>query len=172
RQVVHIAREGPLALVLVAPERARLGDRIGSEEVAGHELDLVVRIVGAQAGRVVEVDEVVASLLEDDDRPAGGCEHVGRRTAAGPGTDDDGVDGYGPLTSASVKPRGWVSPSKPMERHPTRPWLPPYSGAPYIPSHACSYRRAVNSGAARSRSSWSSGDRSQKSSPRAATPSR
>jgi hypothetical protein len=75
-----------------APERAGLDERIGTEEVALGELQLVVREVVEQAVRVVEVDEVVAAPLEDADRPAGSGQYVGGGGAAGARPDDDGVE--------------------------------------------------------------------------------
>ena len=45
RQVVHLTREQVVAVLLVAPVRARLEERVGPEEVAAEEFDLVVRHV-------------------------------------------------------------------------------------------------------------------------------
>ena len=60
-----------------APERAGLEERVGAEEVALDELDLVVGEVAERAERRLELEEVVAALLEHDHRPARGGEHVG-----------------------------------------------------------------------------------------------
>ncbi len=80
--------------------------------------------------RVVEVDQMVATLLEDHDRPTRGSENVGDGRTSGSGADDDGVDGHALSTSASVQPRGWMSPSNSIDRHPHTSRLPPYSGGP------------------------------------------
>src|SRR5207245_8767571 len=64
RQVVGFADVLTFAVVLARPERTRLEPRVGPEEVASHELQLVVRVVGEEMGRVVEVDAVGAALLE------------------------------------------------------------------------------------------------------------
>ena len=125
------------------PERPRLEERVGAEEVAAGELDLVVGEVALQLVRRLQVEQVIAPLLEHDDAPAGGGEHVGRGGATGTAADDDRVGVvtarvHGSDTSSSDQPRGWTSPSNPMDRHPARWRFPPYSGGPYIASQACS----------------------------------
>ncbi len=91
RQVVHLAREQVVAVVLVAPVRAWFQERVGPEEVAAKELDLVVGDVAQRLVRRLEREQVIPALLEHDDRPTRGREHVCRSRARRPGTDDDGV---------------------------------------------------------------------------------
>ena len=50
-----------------------------------------------------------------------------------------------------------MSPIQPIESHPAQARLPPYTGSPYMPSHACSYSRRLNAGSKSSRRSCSSG---------------
>ena len=91
RDGVHLAHMGVLALVRVAPERPRLGQRVGAEEVARRELDLVVGVVAGRLREVVGVEQVVAALLHDHDGPAGPRQHLGHGGAARTRADDDGV---------------------------------------------------------------------------------
>ena len=93
-----------LAVCLVAPERAWLEQRVGPEEVADRELELVVGVIGLAPGRIIEVHQVIAALLEDHNGPSGGGEDVGDGAAARPGPHDDCVNrrSYGWLTSSSV----------------------------------------------------------------------
>ena len=91
RQVVDLAREHTVAVVDGAAIRPRLEERIGSEEVAPKELDLVVRHVTERIERRVEREEMIAALLEHDHRPARAREHVGRGRTRRPGADDDRV---------------------------------------------------------------------------------
>ncbi len=102
RDGVHLAHVRVLPLVRRAAERPRLDQRVGAEEVAGDELDLVVGVVARRLGHVVGIEEMVAALLHDDDGPPGPGEHLGRRGAAGAGADDDGVGRHGCDTSASL----------------------------------------------------------------------
>ena len=140
RQVVHVADEDAVAVRLVPSERAGLEPRVGTEEVALGELELVVGEVTERLERRVEREQVVAALLEHDHRPSRGGEHMGGGRPAGTAADDDGVavgavdrrrdrhrprSPSGSLTSVSVYPRGWTSPSNPMARHPLRSRLPP-----------------------------------------------
>ena len=113
-QVVDVPHEETVAVVLRQAEAAGLEQGVGAEEVPDRELELVVGVIGRQPGRVLGVDQVVAALLEYDHRPAGGGEHVGRRAPPRARAHDDRVDGHCPLTSSSLNPRGWTSPSKPM----------------------------------------------------------
>ena len=89
RQVVDVAGEQALAVAVVAAKGSRLEKRVGSEEVAVHELQLVVRVVALGRVRRLELDEVVAALLENDAVPPGGGDRLGERRPAGPGADDD-----------------------------------------------------------------------------------
>jgi hypothetical protein len=117
REVVHVADEEAVAVGVAQAERAGLEEGVRPEEVADHELDLVVGVVAEELRRVVEVDEVVAALLEEAHRPAGLGQHVGDRGASGAGSDDDGVEvgrAHGRLTSSSVQPRGCTSPAQSM----------------------------------------------------------
>src|SRR5207302_3984536 len=118
RQVVHLTREEAVAVVLVAPVRARFEQGVGPEEVAAEELDLVVGHVAERFVRRVEREQVVPALLEHDHRPPCRGEDVGRGRAGRPGADNDGVTvaHSGPDTSSSVYPRGWTSPVKPITR--------------------------------------------------------
>ncbi len=121
REVVHVAGEQAVAVGVAAAERAGLDQRVGPEEVALGELDLVVGELALQAVRRLEVEEVVAALLQDDDRPPGGGEDVGDGRAAGTAADDDGVGvevSHRLVTSSSVQPRGCTSPGKPIDRQP------------------------------------------------------
>ena len=104
RNGVHLADVRVLAFVGVPAERPRLDQRVRAEEEALDELDLVVRVVARRPGHVVGVEQVVAALLHDDDRPAGTREHLGHGGAAGTRADDDGVrrSAHGSDTSASV----------------------------------------------------------------------
>ena len=102
RQVVDVADEDSVAVGLAAAEGAGFEEGVGPEEVADGELQLVVGVVRLAVRWVVEIEQMVAPLLEDDNRPAGGREDVGDGTAAGARADDDGVGAYGPLTSSSV----------------------------------------------------------------------
>ncbi len=102
RDGVHLAHVRVLALVGGPAEGPRLDERVGSEEVARDELDLVVGVVARRPGHVVGVEQVVPPLLHDHHRPAGPRQHLGRRRPAGPGPDDDGVGGHGWDTSASL----------------------------------------------------------------------
>ena len=99
---VHLADVRVLPVVGRAPECARLDERIGPEEVAGDELDLVVGVVAGGLRRVVGVEQMVAPLLHDDHRPAGAGQHLGRRRTARSRPDDDGVGRHGSDTSASL----------------------------------------------------------------------
>ena len=130
RQRVHVPDHQADAVRDGAPERAGLGDRVGAEEVALDELHLVVRVVAERPERRLEIEEVVPTLLEDDDRPPRCGEDVGDRRAGRTGADDDGVAVeavrvHGPLTSASVQPRGSTSPSNAIACHPAPCRLPP-----------------------------------------------
>ena len=111
RDGVHLAHVRVLALVGGPAEGPRLDQRVGSEEVARDELDLVVRVVTCRPGHVVGVEQVVPPLLHDHHRPARPRQHLGRGGPAGPGPDDDGVGCHGWDTSASLYPRGCTSPS-------------------------------------------------------------
>ena len=95
REVVDLA--GPVAVVVVVgvAERARFEQGIGSEEVPGRELDLVVAHVPEGPERRLELEQVVAALLEHDHRPPGLGEDMGRGGAARTRPDDHhvGVDG-------------------------------------------------------------------------------
>jgi hypothetical protein len=90
-QVVDVADVEPLAVVLGAAERPRLQPRVGSEEVPAHELQLVVRDVAERSEGSFEREEMVAALLQQQHRPAGTGQHLGRSRARGPGADDDRV---------------------------------------------------------------------------------
>ncbi len=70
RDGVHLADVRVLALVRRAAEGPRLDERVGPEEVARDELDLVVGVVARRLGQVVGVEQMVAALLHDDDGPA------------------------------------------------------------------------------------------------------
>src|SRR5207302_3450502 len=107
------------------------------------ELDLVVGEVALEGMGRLEIQQVVAALLEDNDTPARRRQDVCGGGAPGSAPDDDSVGvqvapAHGCDTSASVQPLGWTSPSNPIDRHPARSRLPPYSGGPYIASQACS----------------------------------
>ena len=105
RNGVHLADVGVLTLVRGAAERTRLDEWVGAEEVAGDELDLVVRVVTRRLRQIVGVEQVVATLLHDHHRPPGTRQHLGRRGAAGSRPDDDGVwrhVAHGWETSASL----------------------------------------------------------------------
>ena len=65
------------------------------------------------------------------------------------------------MTSASLHPRGCTSPAYPIMRQPARSRLPPYSGAPYDASHACSNTSCRSSGC-RSRSARSDRHRARR----------
>ena len=71
RQVVHLA---DVDAVVASSARLRnvrgSSERVGAEEVAAGELDLVVRHVAERRERRLEVEQVVAALLEHDHRPA------------------------------------------------------------------------------------------------------
>ena len=93
-----------VTVALRPSERAGLEQGVRAEKVAHGELDLVVGVVALQRRRVVEVEQVVATLLEHDDRPAGRGQDVGGGAAARTRADDDGVGAraHGWLTSSSV----------------------------------------------------------------------
>ena len=135
---IDLTHIGPVALLFAATERARLDEGIGPEEVPVKELELVVGVVGRRLRQVVRVEEVIAALLDDHHGPSRAREHVRGGGATRPRPHDDGVDGHGPATSASLHPRGWTSPRYSMASHPSPSRLPPYSGAPYMPSQQCS----------------------------------
>ena len=99
---VHLADVCVLALVRRATEGPRLDEWVRPEEVARHELDLVVGVVARGSRQVVGIEQMVASLLHDDDRPAGPGQDLGGRRAAGAGADDDGAGTHGWDTSASL----------------------------------------------------------------------
>ena len=102
RDGVHLADVRVLTLLRRATEGPRLDERVRPEEVARHELDLVVGVVARGSRQVVGVEQMVASLLHDDDGPAGPGQHLGRRGAARARTDDDGLGAHGCDTSASL----------------------------------------------------------------------
>ena len=108
--VVQLAREEALAVGSGTPVRTRFQQRIGAEEVTTVELDLVARDVPEGCERRVEVQQVVATLLEDAHRLARGREHLGRGGAARAGADDDDVE----LRHASPRRRS----SRAVARHP------------------------------------------------------
>ena len=91
REVVDLAGPDAIAVGFGVAVGARLDQRVGPQEVAEHELDLVVAHVTERAERRVEREEVVAPLLEHDDRPARGGQHLGRGRTRGPGPDDHRV---------------------------------------------------------------------------------
>ena len=143
REVVDLADQEMVAVVLGPPKGPWLEERVRTEEVPARELDLVVGEVPPESVRRLEVEQVVAPLLQHDDAPAGGGEDVGGRGPARSTANDDGVGVavaalHGSDTSASVQPLGWTSPSNAIDLHPMRSRLPPYSGGPYIASQACS----------------------------------
>ena len=128
REVVDVAGEQAVAVGLGAAERPGLDQRVRAQEVALGELDLVVGELTLQPVRRVQVEEVVATLLQDHHRPARGGEDVGEGRPARPAPDDDGVGVHGQppvITSSSVQPRGWTSPRKATEVQPARSRFPP-----------------------------------------------
>src|SRR4029453_15488250 len=116
-----------------AADGAWRDQRGGAEEVPDRELDLVVGELALGGVRRLEVDEVVAALLEDHHGgaprgqdvghggPAGSPPHAARAHLRPP---------QAPRAWSWVQPRGWLSPSKGMLRQPTRSRLPPYTGSP------------------------------------------
>ncbi len=84
-----VSRRSPSSAT--APVGPRLERRIGSEEVATVQGDLVVGEVAQRLVRRGQVEQVVATLLEDDDGPSGGGEDLGGRGAARARADDDHV---------------------------------------------------------------------------------
>ncbi len=139
REVVHVAHVDRVSHRRTGSEGAGVEPGVGPEEMAVHELDLVVGVVGDQVVRGLELDQAVPPPLEDHHRATTGREHVGRGRPSRSRADDDDIEvpAHGWLTSSSLYPRGCTSPAKPMFSHPTRPWFPPYSGAPYMPWQAC-----------------------------------
>ena len=135
-------REGASVLACARGQEA-LDQRVGAQQRAAAELDLVVAHVAERPEGLVEIQQVVAAFLEHDHRPAGLAQHLGHRRPGRAGPDDDrvGVEvahrsapaGFAPAGSApagfvtwsSVQPRGWTSPSKPMAAQPPRSRLPP-----------------------------------------------
>jgi hypothetical protein len=81
---VHRPHVGALAVLFTYPERPRLDEWVGPEEVPVQELDLVVGVVLRQLARVVGIDQVVPALLDDGDRPPGPGENVGRGRSSRP----------------------------------------------------------------------------------------
>ena len=104
-QVVHAPGEDPVAFGGAAAERPRFEERVGPEEVAEHQLELVVADMPERTERRIEREQVVRSLLEHDHRPPGRGEHLRDRRAGRPRPHDHGVAvelGHGLATSASV----------------------------------------------------------------------
>ncbi len=108
REVVHVAREQPRAVTVVATESAGLEEGIGTEEVAVDELQLVVRVVAFGFVGRFELDEVVAPFLEHDAVPPRGGDCFGERRTARPGAHDHDASvvahgsSSGSVTSSSV----------------------------------------------------------------------
>ena len=121
--------------------------------MAAHELDLVVRhvperprtAVRARAGgcgpsRGCITDQPAAVSTSAAVAPAGpGADDRRRRNRSGTSAD----------LLVGVAARLHVA-GNPIARHPARSRLPPYSGAPYTPSHACSYSSCLTRGCASS----------------------
>ncbi len=95
RDGVDLPHVGVLALVGRAPEGTRLNQRVRPQEPASDELDLVVGVVRRGPGRIVGVEQVVAALLQDHDRPAGAGQHLGRGRPTRTRSDDDRVRRHG-----------------------------------------------------------------------------
>ena len=91
RQVVDLTGEQALAVAGRSAVGAWLEARVGAEQVAARQSDLVVGEVAQRLVRCLEVDQVVAALLQDDHRPPGGREHLGGGRPARTRADDDGV---------------------------------------------------------------------------------
>ena len=91
RQVVDLTRDEPVAVVGAAPVGPRLEQRVRPEQMPAGGGDLVVGEVAQGLVRRGQVDQVVAPLLEDHDRPPGRGEHVRHRGSAGTRADDDDV---------------------------------------------------------------------------------
>lgn len=109
RQRVDVSGHESVAVGLGAPIGARFDDRVGTEEVAVGELQLVVGVVAERAERRLQRQQVVPPLLQDDHRPARRGERVSGGRPGRTGSDDDRVAvvvGHGSCTSPSVYPRG------------------------------------------------------------------
>ena len=102
RDGVDLAHVCVLAVGRRDPEGPWLDERIGPEEIARDELDLVVGIVATRLGHVVGIEQVVAPLLQHAHGPTGPGEHLGRGGAARTRTDDEGLVRHACDTSASL----------------------------------------------------------------------
>ncbi len=76
RDRVELPYMDVVAVGLLASEGAGLDQWVRTEEVSVVEFDLVIRIVERWLAEVVRIEQVVAALLDDDHRPAGGGEYV------------------------------------------------------------------------------------------------
>ena len=103
-QRVDVADHQVVAVVGAAPVGAGLDQGVGAEQVAVDELDLVVGQVAERLVGRVQVEQVVAALLQHDHRPARLGQHLGHGRARRPRSHDHGI-------AVEVGHVGWVTSS-------------------------------------------------------------